>query len=865
MMLADHLAKTVIGDEYFGEVMADLEKATAEKFFQIAGNPGISDVGRRDLLRFADILSHSSTPNCRDTAYRIVALLTEINGLDQELSIYASAVLSKLGNFPGLAFLRKHHDEQIVLPVERELEKISKERVQRTADGTHIFTDSQYRIRTELAKHDYFSFSGPTSVGKSFIIKDYIRVLASSPELDHAAIVVLVPTRALITQLATELRQEIDDPNVNIATFPASSPYLRSRFRSTVYVFTPERLLSFLSRDSSRIKCLFVDEAQKVTSVNDERSSLYYHAIYETTRRFATKLIFASPNIPNPGIFLDIFERDQNRTIAVTERTVSQNKYFIDLVHNQASYFVSPPGAGSSEEVPLNGLGVFGSVYDIVLKLGGNVSNLIYCNAASATVTQALGLAAALPDMHISPELQELLDFVSEFVHVDYYLIQCLRKGVAFHHGRMPQQVRSRVESLFTMPHSPLRFIFCTSTLLEGVNLPAKNIFVLTELHGRSAFSRIDFENLIGRAGRLTREFSGNVVCIRAEPNRWQRKELLTSFAPVPVTSFLTDSNRRRKSEFANIGKALAGTDMASGLTLPARANFSHYAAMLLSHQLDMENSPLKAKFLEKITDAQQVLRTAAAANSVPSYIIRISPTIRPTYQNNVLRYVHENQAASQHVALDGSFDLLPLLEKLYDLYQWGVEETHGSSPLIPAALVASGYGKSRLKYWAMLMDHWIKAEPLNRLIVFSIFFHERQGYIWFRENGRPKREDFVRDARHINIVIEQLMNDIENGLRYKIVRYLQNYYDISRHVLGPESNVVNLAELVEYGTLDPRCKSLQNLGFTRTGAEYLLANHHDLFVFDRNDELLGVSSDRLLAEVGTDQDVFQEILELIR
>lgn len=865
MKLAEHLAETVMDDDYFSDLMDSLEKATAAKFFQVAGVPGISDVDRRDLLRFADILSHASNPSYRDTAYRIIALLTELSGLDQELSIYAEAVLSKLGNFPGLFFLRKHQEERIVLPLERELETMVKERMQKTADGIRTFTDSQYRIRAELAKHDYFSFSGPTSIGKSFIIKDYIRVLASSPELDDAAIVVLVPTRALITQLATELRHEIDDPDVNIATFPATSPYLRNRFKSTVCVFTPERLLSFLSKDTARIKCLFVDEAQKVTSVNDERSSLYYHAIYETTRRFATKLIFASPNIPNPGIFLEIFERDQNRTIAVTERTVSQNKYFIDQVLNQVTYFVSRPGAGGSDELSLEDVDVAGSVSDIVLRLGGSVSNLIYCNAASATVARALGLAAVLPALPMSPEVQELLDFVSDFVHVDYYLLECLRKGVAFHHGRMPQQVRSRVESLFAMPDSPLRFIFCTSTLLEGVNLPAKNIFVLTELHGRNVFSRIDFENLIGRAGRLTREFSGNVICIRAEPGRWQRKELLRASSPEPVTSFLTDSNRRRKSEFVNIGKALAGKDMASGLTLPARANFSHYAAMLLSHQLDRENSPLKAKFLEKITDAQALLRAAAAGNSVPSHIIRVSPTINPSYQNDVLRDIHEHGPVSQQVALDGTFDLLPLLEKLYDLYQWESEETHGSNPLIPGALAASGYGKNRLRYWAMLMKHWIKAEPLNRLIVFSIFFHERQGYIWFKENGRPKREDFVRDARHINIVIEQLMNDIENGLRYKIVRYLQNYYDISRHVLGPEANIVNLAELVEYGTLDPRCKSLQNLGFSRTGAEYLLANHENLFIFDLNDELLGVSADRLRVDVGTEQDVFQEILDLIR
>ena len=43
--------------------------------------------------------------------------------------------------------------------------------------------------------------------------------------------------------------------------------------------------------------------------------------------------------------------------------------------------------------------------------------------------------------------------------------------------------------------------MFCTSTLLEGVNLPAKNIFIFSNAIGNSKFSDVDFWNLAGRAG----------------------------------------------------------------------------------------------------------------------------------------------------------------------------------------------------------------------------------------------------------------------------------------------------------------------------------------------------------------------------
>lgn len=70
-------------------------------------------------------------------------------------------------------------------------------------------------------------------------------------------------------------------------------------------------------------------------------------------------------------------------------------------------------------------------------------------------------------------------------------------------------------------------YLFCTSTLLEGVNLPAKNIFILSNAIGSTKFNSIDFWNLAGRAGRLTKELSGNIICLRYidQGNKWKNPE----------------------------------------------------------------------------------------------------------------------------------------------------------------------------------------------------------------------------------------------------------------------------------------------------------------------------------------------------
>ena len=49
-----------------------------------------------------------------------------------------------------------------------------------------------------------------------------------------------------------------------------------------------------------------------------------------------------------------------------------------------------------------------------------------------------------------------------------------------------------------------IKYCFCTSTLLEGVNVPVDNLFVFDHKKGLSDLSVIDAFNLMGRAGRVS-------------------------------------------------------------------------------------------------------------------------------------------------------------------------------------------------------------------------------------------------------------------------------------------------------------------------------------------------------------------------
>lgn len=858
--VAEKLKNDILEDEYFLSLFKKAEIISAYDCFNIPTTESISEKEFKDLMRFADLLSHSKDANARNKAYKIIALLVKTFGNTKNFQLFASAILAKLGNFPALQFLRDNQEYIDTLPLERDIERQVKSENQKTSNGKYTFTDAQHRVRKELESFDYFSFSGPTSIGKSFIMKDYIRHLLQENLVVEGAVVILVPTRALISQVVSELRSEIEDVEVNIASHPVLSSYAQRKYKHHIFVFTPERLLSYVSINGLGIKYLFVDEAQKVIAENDSRSSLYYHAIYETTRRFATKLVFASPNIPNPDIFLRLFEKDERGSLAITEQTVAQNRYFVDFKEKEAMLFSDLGDKSQLENFPFNL-----SPNKLIESLGSGVNNIIYCNGISETVRRAKDLSTTLPKVPDTQELRDLIVYIADYVHKDYYLIECLRKGVAFHHGKMPQPVRRKIEDFFADKDSSLRYVFCTSTLLEGINLPAKNIFVFNDGHGSHTFEKIDFENLIGRAGRLMKEISGNVICIKDEDRRWQDgAELLKKTNLDKVDSFLLNKEKRKKKEFTNIGKALVNNALSKGLRVGEKENLTHYSTIMLLHHIENEASVLKAGFFEKNAKALELLETTKNNNNVPSDILRSSSTVKPIYQNKVLAHIQaKKQDAVLNISNDNIEVIVHALETLYTMYNWEVEESGGRDPLIPKGLVEVGYGKSRLRYWAMLMKNWTKAEPLSRLITFSIKYHQDKGDIWFYEDGRPRNEKFTGDQKQINIIIEQIMSDIENGLRFKIEKYFLNYYLISKNVLGEEHAGQDWSEFIEYGTTDKRVIELQNIGFSRGASRYLIGGHGDLLSFSDGGELLDVKEADLLSAFDKKSEHYEEVLEI--
>ncbi len=150
------------------------------------------------------------------------------------------------------------------------------------------------------------------------------------------------------------------------------------------------------------------------------------------------------------------------------------------------------------------------------------------------------------------------LDPVAQFLKLEYggaWLgTQVLAAGAVLHHGDIPQETREVLESL--LRQGDVRFVICTTTLAEGVNLPIRTL-VLYSVQRRQKSGRPenmlarDIKNLVGRAGRAGATTKGLVIC--ANESQWPQVEAVARQMPgEPVHGAL-------RSLVENLKLALAG------------------------------------------------------------------------------------------------------------------------------------------------------------------------------------------------------------------------------------------------------------------------------------------------------------------
>ncbi|MDS0025804.1 DEAD/DEAH box helicase [Enterobacter kobei] len=153
------------------------------------------------------------------------------------------------------------------------------------------------------------------------------------------------------------------------------------------------------------------------------------------------------------------------------------------------------------------------------IKLAPNGSIAIFCGKKS-TATSICEKAVEFIDRGIPFPLPQEFSNQMEVERLHYLHAANLgpeasasmsaEHGIFSHHGNTPHGIRLSVEH--AMRENLVRFVVCTSTLAQGVNLPIRYLIVTSVYQGMERIKVRDFHNLIGRAGRAGMHTEGSIL-----------------------------------------------------------------------------------------------------------------------------------------------------------------------------------------------------------------------------------------------------------------------------------------------------------------------------------------------------------------
>lgn len=343
-------------------------------------------------------------------------------------------------------------------------------------------------------KDDTVSVIAPTSYGKSELI------LSAVKEYAGRKICVLTSTKALLIQTKKRVQQISKDIFPKIVVHPEM---YNPNDSSCLAVLTQERLLRIFKKDPKlSFDCIIVDEAHEILG-DDSRNRTLANVIIVAQKRnpevafkFLTPFLADSTNLKARYTTYDI------ESFKVSEYIKTEKYYLYDLRNHTGLKLYDQ---FLNKYIPMSDNRNLGFEEDVVKAYSAG-KNIIYLNKPTDIEKFALALADVLPEVE-SELIQIACDNISEYLQPQYNLLTCLRKGIIYHHGSVPDAIRIYIEELYKKDDS-VKYVITSSTLLSGVNLPAERMFILDNRRGRSNLSNDSFKNLVGRVCRFSEIFN---------------------------------------------------------------------------------------------------------------------------------------------------------------------------------------------------------------------------------------------------------------------------------------------------------------------------------------------------------------------
>lgn len=586
-----------------------------ESYIKLQLNQDLNDSEKVNLLRNAIIFSNFGDIDLQKLGYKI--LVSYSNKYSDYKPLYDFSI--NKGYIPISKFIeQKHlaeynHDEHFWGLFFSSFKENFKEK-------NYYISNGQKKLIEFSTRHDdNFVLVAPTSYGKSEIIVNKV-----FNNLDKKVCIV-VPSKALLAQTKKRLLSNTSNNNLQrIITHPEMYKGTETNF---VSVLTQERLLRLLQKNPElKMDLVLVDEAHNIfgEKKNDGRSKLLAQTIIILKSRNEDVIFnFFSPFISNPE---NLRVKQSNYTVSSekTDEFIKSEKYYVCDVYNSSGELKLYEQFSNSF---INTSITYASHIDIINaeKAG---KNIIYLNRPKHIEEFSIEYANSLNNIELN--LSEITATISDFIHPEYNLIKCIQKGLVYHHGGMPEIVRLYVENIFSK-YNELKFVITSSTLLEGVNIPAEKIFLLSNKKGRSNLTVSQFKNLIGRVNRFSEIFNpekGNLKLL--EPHIYIIKSKYSD-QRANIENFIK-TNARTEVDYV---------DSVNNVLLKEEADLSEIEKVELKSTLEfLENIEPNSTDLTNVDYVQSEIAKLCYKNNIYDFDIKLSEAQLvanlSVYQNNL-------------------------------------------------------------------------------------------------------------------------------------------------------------------------------------------------------------------------------------
>lgn len=792
------------------------------------------------LQRFADVLSKSTSKEKssfhKNIAQNIVCILDKLYPNNRINKVYMGSVLSNVNNYVGLAGICENYTNPDL--VESVYETIVKESYRLSeACGKNLFFDAAQGVAFKNIKSkQFYSFSGPTSMGKTFLIKMFIKEQIVCGQKNNYVIV--VPSKALINEIKSEIiatiGEHLYEKNYKVITTPGAIS--TDKNIKYIMIYTQERL-SYQTKVHPEIviNYLFVDEAQKISEVGTRSAHFYKIINYLVKQNAELQVCFLCPYIPNPEVYLNLIPTvvdNQFKSDIFEFSPVNQHKCILNLDYGKLNVFNDL----NREFMEVDLSEEYKEVTDAVYKIGYGKSNIVFCDSKEMVEKQAIDYWRRC-EKDSSPELKSLIEDVKAEIHPKSFLVYFLEKGICCHVGYLPSSIKAKIEELFRK--RIIKTIFCTSTLLEGVNLPADNLFIVIKNSSYILKKSADFKNLMGRVGRKTYNLIGNVYVVPESGSSYDThercKELIENPVEIQQLSIdeMLDDNLRKK-----IIKCLVD---GSGTIDKGKLSYEKFGM---------------ARFIINI------LIKAICKDDTTNYIYKKFQddldidTLQKIKQNFTVRDIADdsNVTVDQIRNLDDEIlkgkiyypividykNVKSFLENLYELFNWEKYEPK------------TGLGKrERLSYYAVLLNQWMQGKSIKQIIDKSIEHHKEIGKIY--DKKQKGHVDYEAKNSQDNQIVVECLTSVEDILLFSISNYFTKFserYKILKNIDAIEND---WAEYIGFGTNNKLVIELQKIGFSREIAKFIEKNGKAMLIEGKvsiNRGIFELENEQLLNEL---------------